>query len=33
MSDFVLYSGVFIWVNNVKVIPLLFLTFLESAPW
>lgn len=33
MSDFVLYSGVFIWVNNVKVIPLLFQTFLESAPW
>lgn len=33
MTDFVLYSGVFMWVNNVKVIPLLFQTFLESAPW
>lgn len=32
-SDSVLYSGVFMWVNNVKVIPLLFQTFLESAPW
>lgn len=33
MTDFVLYSGVFMWVNNVKVIPLLFQTLLESAPW
>lgn len=33
MSDFVLYSGVFMWLNNVKVIPLLFQPFLESAPW
>lgn len=31
-SDFVLYSGGFMWVNNVRVIPLLFQTFLESAP-